>query len=59
MDGNFPNLKKEMSIKVQERYRTSNKLEQKRNSLMHIIIKILNVEKKERILKAARGKKPK
>jgi hypothetical protein len=28
---NFPNLKNEMSINVQEAYRTPNRLEQKRN----------------------------
>ena len=52
----LPNLKKEMAIKVQEAYRTPNKWDQKRKSSHHIIIKALNTQSKERILKAARGK---
>jgi hypothetical protein len=44
-----------MAIKVQEAYRTPNKLEQKRKSL-YTIIKTLNSQSKERILKAAREK---
>jgi hypothetical protein len=45
-----------MAIKVQEAYRTPNKWDQKRKSSCHIIIKILNTQNKERILKAARSK---
>ena len=56
MEENFPNLKKEMDIKVQEVYRTPNKWDQKRKFSHHIIIKILNAQSKERMLKAARGK---
>jgi hypothetical protein len=41
-----------MGIKVQEAYRTWNKWDQKRRYL-HIIIKTLNAQSKERILKAA------
>ena len=43
-----------MDIKVQEAYRTPNKWDQKRK-YHHIIIKTLNAQSKERILKAARG----
>jgi hypothetical protein len=43
-----------MSIKVQEAYRGSKKWDQKRKSSCHIRIKTLNVQNKERILKAAR-----
>ena len=53
---NFPNLKKELDIKIQEAYRTPNKWDQKRKSSHHIFIKILNAQSKERILKSARGK---
>jgi hypothetical protein len=53
----FPNLKKEMAIKVQEAYRIPNKLDQKSKSSCHIIIKTLNSENKERILKL-QGKGP-
>ena len=56
IEENFPNLKKEMAIKVQEAYRTPNKWDQKRKSSHHIIIKTLNAQNKERILKAAREK---
>ena len=45
-----------MGINVHEVYRTTNRLDQKRKSSQHIIIKTLNVQNKERILKAARGK---
>ena len=39
IEENFPNLKNEMTIKVQETYRTPNKWNQKRKSSHHIIIK--------------------
>ena len=32
IEENFPNLKKEMPINIQEAYRTPNRLDQKRNS---------------------------
>jgi hypothetical protein len=50
------NLKKEMPIKIQEACRISNRLDQKRNSPQHIIIKTLNIQNKERILKAEKAK---
>jgi hypothetical protein len=53
---NFPNLKKEMPMNIQEAYRTSNRLDQKRNSSRHIIIRITNALNKDRILKAVREK---
>ena len=39
---NFPNLKKEMPMNIQEAYRTPNRLDQKRNSSQHIIIRTTN-----------------
>jgi hypothetical protein len=39
IEENFPNLKKEISISTQETYRTPNRLDQKRNSCHHIIVK--------------------
>jgi hypothetical protein len=42
--------------KVQETYRTPNKWNQKRKSSHHTLIKTLNKQNKERILKAAREK---
>ena len=41
---------------IQEAYKTSNRLGQKRNSSHHIVIKTPNVLNKERILKAVREK---
>ena len=41
---------------VQEAYRTPNILDQKRKSSRHIMIKTLNAQNKERILKAIREK---
>jgi hypothetical protein len=58
IEENFPNLKKEMGIKIQEAYRTPNKWNQKRKCFHSIIIRILNAQSKERILKAARQKRP-
>jgi hypothetical protein len=45
-----------MPMNIQETYRTPNRLEQKRNSSQHIIIKIKNALIKDRILKAVRKK---
>jgi hypothetical protein len=44
---NFPNLKKEMPMNTQEAYRTPNRLDQKRNSSHHIIIKTANAQNKK------------
>ena len=54
MKENFPNLVKEIDIKVQEAQRVSNKLDPKRTTPNHIITKMPKV--KERILKTARKK---
>jgi hypothetical protein len=48
---NFPNLEKGKDIQVQEAFRMPNRQDQKRNIPRHIIIKILNVQNKEGILK--------
>ena len=39
---NFPNLKREMPMNIQEAYRTANKLYQKTHFSYHIIIKTPN-----------------
>ena len=53
----FPNPKnKKMPMNKQEADRTPNRLDQKRNSSCHIIIKTANAQNKERILKAVREK---
>ena len=53
MKENFCNLAKE--IVVQEAQGVPKKLDPKRNTLRHIIIKLPKIKGKERILKAARG----
>ena len=45
-----------MPTNTQETYQTPNRVEQKRNTSGHIIIKTSNVLNKERILKAVREK---
>jgi hypothetical protein len=45
-----------MPMNIQEAYRTPNRLDQKRNSSCHIIIKTPNALNKEGILKATREK---
>ena len=47
---------KEIDTQVQEAQRVRNKLDPKRNTPTHIIIKMPKVKDKERILKAAREK---
>jgi hypothetical protein len=42
---------------MQEAYRTPNYQDQKRNTPRHIIIKILNIQSKEKLLKAAKDKR--
>jgi hypothetical protein len=54
IEENFPNLKKEMPINIQEAYRTPSRLDQK--EILHIIVKIPNAQNKEKILKAVREK---
>jgi hypothetical protein len=52
IEENFPNLKKEIPMNIEEAYRTPNRLDQKRNSSLHIIIRTTNALNKNRILKA-------
>jgi hypothetical protein len=56
IEENFLNLKKEMPIKVQKAHRRPNRLDQKRKFSPHIIIKTLNIQNKERPLKATKEK---
>ena len=56
MKENFPNLVKEIDIQVQKAQRVPNKMDAKRPTLRHIIIKMPKFKDKERILKAAREK---
>ena len=56
MKDNFPNLAEEIDIQIKEAQRIPNKLDPKRTTPRHIIIKMPKVKDKERILKRAREK---
>ena len=57
MKEKFPNLAKEIGFQeVQEAQRVPKKLDPKRNTPRHMIIKLPKIKYKERILKEARGK---
>jgi hypothetical protein len=49
IEENFPNLKKEMPMNIQEACRTPNRLKQKSNCSRHIIIRTTNALNKDRI----------
>ena len=53
---NFPHLVKKIDMQDQEAQRVPNKMDSKRPTPRHIIIKMPNVKDKERILKAEREK---
>ena len=55
IEENFPSPKKDMPMRIQEAYRTPNRLDIKRIPL-HIIIKTLSMQNKGRILRAAKEK---
>ena len=57
MMGNFPYLRREKVTQIQETQRVPSKRNPKRPTARHIIIKMANLQDKERILKAAREKK--
>ena len=54
MPENVPNLGKEANIQVQEAWRVPNKVNPKRSTPKHTIIKMSKIKDKERLLKAAR-----
>ena len=56
MKENFPNLVKEMDMQVQEAQRIPNKIDVKRPTPRHIIIKMPNVKDRERILKQEKSR---
>ena len=56
MKENFPNLAKEIDLQAQEAQRLPNKLDPKRSTPRHTIIKLPKIKDKERILKPAREK---
>ena len=56
MTENLPNLVKEIDTQVQKVQRNQNKMNPKKPTPRHIIIKMSKVKYKERILKAAKEK---
>ena len=54
---NFPNMGKEPLTQIQEAQRVPYKINPRRNTLRHILIKLTKIKDKEKILKAAREKK--
>ena len=56
MKDNFPNLVKKINLQIQEAQRVPKKLDPRRNTPRHIIMKLPMIKYKEKILKAAREK---
>ena len=53
---NFPNMGKEIATQVQEVQQVPYRINPRRNTLRHIVIKLAKIKDKEKFLKAARGK---
>ena len=53
---NFPKMGKEIVTQVQETQRVPNRINPRRNTPRHILIKLTKIKHKEQILKAAREK---
>ena len=53
--GNFPNMKKKIVSQVQEAQRVPYRINPRRNTPRHILIKLTKTKYKERILKEATG----
>ena len=54
---NFPNIGKEIVTQVQEAQRVPHRINPRRNTPRHILIKLIKIKIKEKILKVAREKK--
>jgi len=54
---NFPHMGKEPLTQIQEAQQVPYKINPRRNTLRHILIKLTKIKDKEKILKAAREKK--
>ena len=53
---NFPNMGKEIATQAQEVQRVPGRINPKRNTPSHIVIKLTKIKDKEKLLKAAREK---
>ena len=54
--GNFLNMGKEIATQVQEAQRVPYRINSRRNTLRHILIKLAKIKDREKLLKAAREK---
>ena len=54
---NFPNMGKEIATQVQEAQRVPYRINPRRNTPRHIVIKLAKIKDKEKLLKAAREKR--
>ena len=54
---NFPNMGKERATQVQEVQRVPYRVNPRRNTPRHIVIKLAKIKDKEKLLKAAREKR--
>ena len=54
---NFPNMGKEIATQVQEVQRVSGRINPRRNTPRHILIKLTRIKDKEKLLKATREKR--
>ena len=52
----FPNLKKETDIQVQKAQKVPKKMNPKRTTPRHTVIKMAKIKDKERLLKSSKGK---
>jgi chromosome segregation ATPase len=57
IEENFPNLKKEVFMTIQEAYRTPDRLGQKRNFSHHVIVKNTKCTKQKKNIKSSNGKR--
>ena len=53
---NFPKMGKEIATQVQETQKIPNRINPRRNTPRHILIKLIKIKHKEQVLKAAREK---
>ena len=53
---NFPNMGKEIAIKVQKAQRVPYRINPRRNMPRHTVVKLAKIKDKEKLLKAAREK---
>ena len=53
---NFPNMGKEIATQVQEAQRVPYRINPRRNTLRHIVIRLTKIKDKEKLLKATREK---